>query len=33
MGAWIETDMLFIILTYLVVAPHVGAWIETKKVV
>ena len=32
MGAWIETVILTTDTTHVVVAPYVGAWIETLSV-
>ena len=29
-GAWIETDELFRLESYIIVAPPAGAWIETE---
>ena len=31
MGAWIETLMLLLLMTLLLVASYMGAWIETMS--
>ena len=33
MGAWIETAHFLVQLDVALVAPHVGAWIETRAVI